>query len=102
MILQNYLASIVQSRTNGCQLNQNFRAINTVFYHPFHLFQVADGSSQPVNDRFLIFVDMAVGVGDAVGVEISVVVVFVMIGHMGPSCGRFSEIIAHFGDLCNP
>ena len=45
-----------------------------VLHHPLDLFQMPDGPGQPVNDGLLVFVDVPVGVGDAVGVEVGVVV----------------------------
>ena len=49
---------------------------------------MSDGPGQTVDDGLLIFVDMAVGVGDAVGVEVGVIVfmvVFVKFGLTLPS-----------------
>ena len=41
-----------------------------------------DGSGQPVDDRFLIFVDMTVGVGNPVGMEVGVVMLMAMLVFM--------------------
>ena len=74
MVFQNHFARIVQGRTDRRQLDQNFRTVIALFHHPLDLFQVADGPGKAVDDRFLIFVDMAVGMGKTVGVHIGMVV----------------------------
>ncbi len=68
----------------------------TLLHHPLHLLQVADGPAQPVDHRPLVFVNVAVGVGNAVGMEVGVVVlhllgIFMKIGHFAPS---FSNLIS--------
>ena len=63
---------------------------------------MTDGPGQPVEDGFLVFVDMTMGMGDAVGVEICVIVMFVMVGHVNSSGKRFYRIISHFLGLCKP
>ena len=45
-----------------------------LLHHPLHLLQMPDGPGQPVDDRSLVFMDMSVAVGDAVGMEIGMVV----------------------------
>lgn len=90
MVLENDLSRVIQGGTDGGQLNQHLRAVLSFFYHPLDLFQVADGPGEPVENGFLVFVDMAVGVGNAMGVEIFVivymfVVMFMNFGH-GDTC----------------
>ena len=86
MILQDYLTGVVQSRAYRCQLDQHLGAILALFHHALYLFQVADGPGKAVNDRFLVFVDMAVGMGDAVGMHIGMVVFVIMMVVMGMVC----------------
>ena len=78
MVFQNHLAGVVQRGANRGELNQNLRAVVALLHHPFHLFQMSDGPGQPVDDGLLVFVDMTVGMGDAVGVEVGVVVFMVV------------------------
>ena len=80
MILQNDLAGIVQSGANRSQLHQHFGTSATVLYHTTDLFQVAGSPGQTIDHCLLIFVNMAVRMGNAVGMLVSVlmlVVVFV-------------------------
>ena len=79
MVLQNHLAGVVQGRADSSQLHQDFRTVVTLFHHPLHLFQVADGPCQTVDHGFLILVDMAVGMGNAMGMMPGVVVFVVMV-----------------------
>jgi hypothetical protein len=84
MILQNHLSGVVQRRTDSRQLNQHFGAVITLFHHPLDLFQVTDGSGKAVDDSFLVFVNMTVAVGNAMGMEIGMVVFVIMrmlVGH---------------------
>ena len=74
MILQDHLARIVQGRTDRRQLDQDFGAVDAVLHHPLHLLQVADGPGQTVDNGLLIFVDMAVGMGQALGMLVDMVV----------------------------
>ena len=79
MVLQNHLAGVVQGRADSSQLHQDFRTVVTLFHHPLHLLQVADGPCQTVDHGFLILVDMAVGMGNAMGMMPGVVVFVVMV-----------------------
>ena len=82
-------------------------------HHSLHLFQVTNGTGKAVDHRFLIFVDMAMGVGDAMGVLIGVIVVFrvfvmmimvmiVMITHFSPSSPSFFLIILFINKFRKP
>ena len=51
----------------------------TLLHHPLHLFQVTDGAGQPVQHSLLIFVDMAVAVGNAMGMEVGMVMLVVVV-----------------------
>ena len=83
MVLQNHLPRIVQGRADRCQLHQNLGAVIPLLHHPLHLFQVADGTGQAVDHRLLIGVNMAVAVGNAVSMEISVVMKRLFPGRSG-------------------
>lgn len=83
MILQDHFSGVVKSGTDGCQLDQNFRAVTALFNHAFHFFQVTDRSGEAIDDGFLIFVDMTVVMGDAMLVEIGVIVFMGFFGCMG-------------------
>ena len=63
----------------------------TLFHHPLHLFQMADGAGQPVQYGLLIFVDMAVAVGNAMGMEIGMVMLVVVV--MGVAA--FVGVVGH-------
>ena len=78
VVFQDHLAGVVQGGTYRRQLDENLRAVVTLLHHPLHLFQVADGAGQPVQHGLLIFVDMAMTVGNAMGVEIGMVMLVVM------------------------
>ena len=85
MVLQDHLAGVVQGGTDCSQLDQHFGAVIALLHHGLDLVQMADGPGQAIDDGFLIFVDVAMGVGDAVGVEIGMVVGMIMVkmvGHM--------------------
>ena len=73
MVLQNHLARIVQGGTHRRQLHQNFGTVVALLHHPLLLFQMADGTGQTVNYCFLVFVDMSVTVGHAVGVNMQMI-----------------------------
>lgn len=73
MILHDHPAGAVQCRTHRSQLNKYLGTILTVFHHPLHLFQMTDGTGQTVNHRFLILMDMPMGVGNSVGVKIGMI-----------------------------
>ena len=79
MVFQDDLAGVVQRRPDGCQLDEHLGAVISLLHHPAHLFQMTNGACQTVDDGFLVFVDMTVGMGDAVGVEIFMVVVIVAV-----------------------
>ena len=87
MVLQDHLAGVVQSGADSCQLYQHLGAVVALLHHAFDLVQMADGPGKAVDDSFLIFVNMAVGVGNAVGVQIGVIVLMLvmMVCHMRPS-----------------
>jgi len=71
MVFQDHLAGTLQSGADGCQLDQHFGAVVSVFHHPLYLFQMTDGPGKPVDDSFLIFVDMAVGIGIAIFMDVA-------------------------------
>ena len=103
MILKDHFSGVVDGAADSCQLHQNFGAIVSLFHHPLHLFQMTDGPGQTVEHSLLIGVDMAVGVGDTVGVEIAVgMIVFVMVGHIPMLLSLFRHIIPHFLLLRKP
>ena len=79
MILQDHLAGVIQSGADSGQLYQNIGAILSVFYHAFHLFQMTDGPGQTVDDGFLVFMDMTVGMGDAVLMQIGMAVIMIVV-----------------------
>ena len=79
MILQDDLAGIIQRGADCCQLDKDFRTILPFFYHPLHLFEMADGPGQTVDYRFLIFMNMSMRMGDTVGMQISVVMFLLLI-----------------------
>ena len=58
---------------------------------PLHLFQMADGAGQPVQYGLLIFVDIAVAVGNAMGMEIGMVMLVVVV--MGVAA--FVGVVGH-------
>ena len=74
VILQNHLARIVQRGADSSQLHQHLGTIVAALYHPLDLLEMTDGPGQTVDHCLLIFVDMAVGVGDAVGMHIGMIV----------------------------
>ena len=78
MILQDHLTGVIQCGTNRCQLHQHLGAIIALFYHPLDLFQMTDGTGQSIHHSLLIFVDMAVRMGEAMGVHIGMVMIVVM------------------------
>ena len=115
MVLQDHLACIIQGRPDRGQLDQHLGAIVSLLHHPLHLFQVADGAGQTVNHRLLIFVNVTVGVGNAMGMEPGMVVLMVvmlvvvvlvvlvmMFAHYDPSFCGFFPIIRHFAPLRKP
>ena len=79
VILQDHLACVIQGRAYSSQLDQNLGTVVALFHHALDFFQMADGPGKPVDHRFLVFVDMAVGMGDAVGVHIGMVVFMIMV-----------------------
>ena len=95
MIFEDHFAGIVQCRANSSQLHQYFGAVVAFFYHFFYFFQVTQGPGQPIDNGLLIFVNMAVAVGDAMGMQIGVVVfvIVVVVGHLQPSFLFFSIIL---------
>jgi hypothetical protein len=64
---------------------------------------VADGTGKAVKNRFLIFVDMTVGMGNAVGVHIGMIVDVIvrMVGHKPTSFCVFL-MIPYFMKTCKP
>jgi len=99
MILQDYLAGIIQRGTDCSQLNQHLGAVIALLHHPLDLLQVTDGTGQAVDHRFLIFVNVAVGMGNAMGVHIGVIVDLFF--HCSASF-RVFFIIPYFRASCNP
>ena len=102
MVLEDYFAGVVQSGAHRSQLNQNIRAVVSFLHHPLHLFQVTDGPGKAVYHRFLIFVNVTVGMSDAVGMLIDMLLVVEMVMGMVvhgftifPQC-RFLYIISPF------
>ena len=105
MILQNHLTGIVQGRPDSRQLNQHLRAVVPLLHHPLHLFQMADGPGKAVDHGFLVLVDMAVGMGRSVGVEIDMAVdriVFMALGHSLRLLCKISCIIPVFRHFRKP
>ncbi len=100
VVFQDHLAGVVQGGTYRRQLDENLRAVVTLLHHPLHLFQVTDGAGQPVQHGLLIFVDMAVAVGNAMGVEIGMVMLMLvvaaafvgMVGHRLAPLSRVKHI----------
>ena len=83
MVLKDHLSGIVQSGADGGQLYQHFGTVFPFLHHALYFLQVADGTGQPVDYGFLVFVDMAVGMGNAVLMQIGMVVivaVFMVVG----------------------
>ena len=70
VVLEDHLAGVVQGGPDGGQLDQHLGAVVALFHHPLHLFQVADGAGQPVDNGFLVLVNMAMAVGHSVGMQI--------------------------------
>ena len=79
MVLQNHLTGVVQRGADSCQLYQHFGTIISLFHHALDLFQMTHCPCQTVDHRLLIFVDMAMGMGDAVGVHIGVIMIVIMV-----------------------
>ena len=114
MILQDHLARIVDGRAHRCQLHQHLGAVVALFYHTLDLFQMTDGTGQTVHHRLLILMDVAMGMGNAVGMLIGVIVVMVMSVVMIVIMGMiflclhraclllFLHIIPHFYPLRKP
>ena len=63
---------------------------------------MADGTGQPVDDRLLILVDMAVGVGNAVGMHVGMVMFVGMVAHMPTSFLCFSYHTPFFPNFQPP
>lgn len=78
MILQNHLSGVVNGGTNRSQLNQHLGTVVSFFYHPFHLLQMTNGPGKPVNDGLLIFVNMTVDMGNSVGMERNMVMIWMV------------------------
>ena len=74
MVFQNDFSGVVQSGTDSGKLNQNFRAVGTFFHHAFDFFQMADGPGQPVDDRFLVLMNVTVAMGNAMVMQCGVIV----------------------------
>ena len=79
MVLEDDLAGFVDGGPNGCKLDQDFRAVVAFLHHPLYFFQMADGAGQTVDHGLLIFVDMAVGMGNALGVFFLVAMMIVVV-----------------------
>jgi hypothetical protein len=60
---------------------------------------MADGTGQTVQDGFLVFVDMAVAVGDTVLMQVRMVV---LLGHGMPPLIVDGDIIPYFVETCKP
>ena len=78
MILQYHLAGIVQRGAHCRQLHQHLRAIAALLHHPLDLFQMSEGAGETVDYRLLIFVDMPVAVGNAMGMHIGMIVIVML------------------------
>ena len=91
VVFQDHLAGVVQRGTHRRQLDEHLRAVVPFLHHPLHLFQMADGAGQPVQYGLLIFVDMAVAVGNAMGMEIGMVMLVVVV--MGVAA--FVGVVGH-------
>ena len=107
MILEDHLARIIQGGANRRQLDQHLGAIVTLFHHPPHLLQMADGPGQPVEDRLLVLVDMTVVMMvDSMGMEIPMIVMFIMVVAVTHGASPFLEpfygIIPYFPRCCKP
>ena len=79
VILKDDLAGVVEGAADGGELHQHLAAVVALLDHPFHLFQMADGPGQPVDDGLLVLVDMAVAVTVGVAVVMLMVVAMLMI-----------------------
>ena len=70
--------SFCGKRENQAQRHQDHACVHHqrkgISLYAFGFFQMTNGSGKAVDHRFLIFVDMAVGVGNAVGVHIGMIV----------------------------
>ena len=107
MVFQDDLARIVQCAAHRRQLDEHLGALVPLLHHPLHLFQMPDGSSQAIDHRFLILVDMTVGMGDAVGVHVGMIVFVIMIVFGVMFCHSFASlyifsIIPYFYPTCKP
>ena len=104
VVLQNHLAGIIQGGADSCQLNQHFGTVGAFLHHLLHLFQMAQSPGQTVNDGFLVFVDVTMAVGNAVGVEIGMILaVFGMFHRADLSFrGKIYFIIPTFGLFRKP
>jgi hypothetical protein len=60
---------------------------------------MADGSGQAIDDRFLIFVDMAMAVGDAM---LMLIFVIVLMLHIPGLPSSFFAIIPYFAEKRKP
>ena len=78
MVLEDHFSCVIQGGSHCRQLHQHLGAVIAFLHHPLHLFQMPDGPGQAVDHRLLIFVNMAVGMGDPVGMEIGMVMLVVM------------------------
>ena len=96
MVLQYHLAGVVDGASHGCQLDQNLGAVGALLHHPLYLLQMADGPGQTVDDSLLVFVNMAVGMGNAVSMHIGVVVFVMMFLQKPFLLPLFRYIILHF------
>ena len=79
MVFQNHLAGIIQCRAHSSQLHQHIRTIESFFNHPLDFFQMTDGAGQTIDDRFLIFVDVTVGVMNSMGMHIGMFFIMMMV-----------------------
>lgn len=94
MVLQNHLSGIIQCGTHCRKLDQHLRAVLPTLHHPLDLLQMADSPGEAVEYRLLIFVNVAVGMGNSVGMEIGVIVRFLTMV-MGMIGNRFMGMLRH-------
>ena len=94
VILQDHLSCIIQCGAHCRKLNQHLGTVLPAFYHSFDFLQVPDSPGEAVEYRFLIFMNMTVGMGNSVGMHIGVVANFLAMV-MGVLRNRFMGMLRH-------
>lgn len=64
MVFQDHLAGVIEGGADSRKLHQHFGAVLTCLHHCLHLFQMTQGTGNPVDDGLLVLVDMTMNVGN--------------------------------------